>query len=205
MAFGNGPDQGDQNLRHVGRVPHNKDRPPIIEMFVSVLRLLDVGTAFIKLSFSAHGRDAPGSIEHPGLTTLGPGHDHIGLPSATAGTDKLLAPIEDAGVGAVPSSHLCRVGLDLMLARLAPHDKPDLGSGSGTERHRGAGLGFHIGAVACQLECIMAHRRARRQRGGRGSAARCTPLWVPFFRAYSVEVQQMPKQCGRYVADRIGR
>src|SRR5271169_6765887 len=62
---------------------------------------------------------------------LGPGHDHIGLPSAAAGTDKPRAPIEDAGVGAVPSSHLCRVRLDLMLARLAPHDKPDLGRGGG--------------------------------------------------------------------------
>jgi len=29
-----------------------------------------------------------------------------------------------------------------MLARLASHDKPDLGSG--TERHRRAGLGFHL-------------------------------------------------------------
>jgi hypothetical protein len=36
-----------------------------------------------------------------------------GLPSR-----KPLAPIEDAGDGAVPSSHLCRVRLDLMLARL---------------------------------------------------------------------------------------
>jgi hypothetical protein len=47
--------------------------------------------------------------------------------------------------GAVPGSHLDGVRLDLMLARLAPHDKPDLGSGSGTKRHRWAGLGFHIG------------------------------------------------------------
>jgi hypothetical protein len=73
---------------------------------------------------------------HPGLSSPRPGHDHIGLPSAAAGADKPLAPIEDAGVGAIPSSHLCRVRLDLMLARLTPHDKPDLGSGSGTERHR---------------------------------------------------------------------
>ena len=58
----------------------------------------------------------------PGLLPFGPGHDHIGLPSAATGTDKLLAPIEYAGGGAVPSSHLCRVRLDLMLACLAPHD-----------------------------------------------------------------------------------
>ena len=87
-------------------------------------------------------------IKTPSLTALylplGPGHDHISLPSAAAGTDKPLAPIQNAGVGAVPSSHLCRVRLDLMLARLAPHDKPDLGSGSATERHRRAGFGFHF-------------------------------------------------------------
>jgi len=44
------------------------------------------------------------------------------LPTAAAGTDKLLAPIEDAGVGTMPSSHLGRIWFDLMLARLAPHD-----------------------------------------------------------------------------------
>jgi hypothetical protein len=65
-----------------------------------------------------------GPTEHPGLPTLSPGHDHIGPPSAAAGSDKLLAPIEDAGIGVVPSSHLCRVRLDLMLARLAPDHQP---------------------------------------------------------------------------------
>jgi hypothetical protein len=83
------------------------------------------------------------ATSHEATTVGGPGHHHIGLPSAALGADQLLAPIEDAGIGAVPSSHLCRVRLDLMLARLAPHDKPDLGSGSGTERHRRTGLGFH--------------------------------------------------------------
>jgi hypothetical protein len=64
------------------------------------------------------------------LSSSGPGHHHIGVPSAAAGTDKPLAPIEDAGVGAVPSSHLCWVRLELMLARLAPHYKPNLGTGA---------------------------------------------------------------------------
>jgi hypothetical protein len=77
------------------------------------------------------------------LSSPGPGHYHVDLPSAALRTDEPLAPIEDAGVGAVPSSHLGGIGFDLMLARLAPHDKPDLGSGSGTERHRWAGDGFH--------------------------------------------------------------
>ena len=71
------------------------------------------------------------------------GHHHVSITAAAAGTHQPLAPIEDAGIGAVPSSHLGGVGLDLMLARLAPYDKPDLGSGSGAERHRRAGLGFH--------------------------------------------------------------
>jgi hypothetical protein len=65
-----------------------------------------------------------GGFEDPALPlpTLGPAHDHIGLPSAAAGTDKPLAPIEDTGTGTVPSRHFRRVRLDLMLARLAPHD-----------------------------------------------------------------------------------
>jgi hypothetical protein len=33
--------------------------------------------------------------------------------------------------GAIPSSHLGGIGLGLMLARLAPDDQPDLGSGGG--------------------------------------------------------------------------
>jgi len=85
------------------------------------------------------------------LPTHGPGHDHIGLPSAASGTDEPLAPIENAGVGALPSSHLCRVRLDLMLARLAPHDKPDLGSGSATERHRRACCYFIARCSTCYL------------------------------------------------------
>jgi hypothetical protein len=83
----------------------------------------------------------------------GPGHDHIGQPSAAAGTDKLVAQIEDAGVGAVSSSHLGRVRLDLMLARPAPHDKPDLGSGSATERHQRAGIGFISGVAGLGSHC----------------------------------------------------
>ena len=36
-----------------------------------------------------------------------------------------LAPIEHWRFGAAPSSHLGGVGLDLMLAFLAPHDEPE--------------------------------------------------------------------------------
>jgi hypothetical protein len=59
------------------------------------------------------------------LPPLCPGHDHINLPFAAFGADQLLAPIEHWRFGAVPSSHLGRVGLDLMTAALAPHDQPD--------------------------------------------------------------------------------
>jgi hypothetical protein len=49
-------------------------------------------------------------------------YHHIGLSAAAFGADQLLAPIEHWRFGAVPSSHLGGVGLDLMLASLAPHD-----------------------------------------------------------------------------------
>ena len=39
------------------------------------------------------------------------------------------------------------IGLDLMLAILAPHDQPDLGSGGVPQRHRRAGLGFHARVI----------------------------------------------------------
>jgi hypothetical protein len=69
------------------------------------------------------------------------GNHHIDLPAAALRTDQPLAPIEHWHFGAIPSSHLGGVGLDLMLAFLAPNDQRD--SGSTTERHRCAGVGFH--------------------------------------------------------------
>jgi hypothetical protein len=86
-----------------------------------------------------------GGFEDPALPlpTLGPAHDHIGLPSAAAGTDKPLAPIEDADGGAVLSSHLCRVRLDLMLARLAPNNQANLCRSGSAQRHRRASVGPH--------------------------------------------------------------
>jgi hypothetical protein len=47
--------------------------------------------------------------------------------------------------GSVPEARrVDRVGLDLMLAFLAPHDQPDARGGSVAERHRRAGFGFHF-------------------------------------------------------------
>ena len=47
--------------------------------------------------------------------------------AAAAGTDQPLASIEHGRFGAVPSSHLGGVGLDLILAFLAPDDQPSTG------------------------------------------------------------------------------
>jgi hypothetical protein len=77
------------------------------------------------------------------LSLRSPSDHHIDVPSAAARTDERLAPIEDTGVAAVTLRHLCRIGFDLMPARLAPHDKPDLRSGGDTERHWRAAIGLH--------------------------------------------------------------
>jgi hypothetical protein len=47
--------------------------------------------------------------------------------------------------GAPSSGKLVGIGLDLMLASLAPGDQPDAGGGSVAERHWRAGFGFHRG------------------------------------------------------------
>jgi hypothetical protein len=73
------------------------------------------------------------------LTPLGPAHHHINLPASAAGTDEPFAPTEHGRFGAEPSSHLGGIGLDLMLAGLAPNDQSDAGGGSVAERHRWAG------------------------------------------------------------------
>jgi hypothetical protein len=49
-------------------------------------------------------------------------HHHIDLPAAAFGADQHLAPIGHWRFGAVPSSHLGGIGLDLMAATLAPDD-----------------------------------------------------------------------------------
>jgi hypothetical protein len=48
------------------------------------------------------------------------------------------------GCRAISLGHLGGVGLDLVLTVLAPNDEPELGSGGATQRHRRAGLGFHL-------------------------------------------------------------
>jgi hypothetical protein len=79
----------------------------------------------------------------PALSPPRSGYDHIDLMAAAAGADEPGAPIEHRGYGAVPLGHLGGGGLDLVLTVLAPNDKPELGSGGATQRHRRAGFGFH--------------------------------------------------------------
>jgi cold shock CspA family protein len=69
-------------------------------------------------------------------------HD-IHLPAAAFGADQPLAPVEHGRFGAVPSSHINGIGLDLMLAFRAPNDQPDAGGGSDGSKD----VFVHISAV----------------------------------------------------------
>jgi hypothetical protein len=85
----------------------------------------------LKRSFNILSEPVPEHVDlrKLSLSLLRSGHHHVDLSAAAAGTDQPLAPIENGGFGAVPSSHLGRIRLNLMLAFLAPHDQPDLGRG----------------------------------------------------------------------------
>ena len=63
------------------------------------------------------------------------------LPAARA--QEPISPIENAGSGAITPGHMGRVGLDLVAARLAPHDQPHLGVRCVAKCHRRAGRRFH--------------------------------------------------------------
>jgi hypothetical protein len=58
------------------------------------------------------------------------------------GIDEPLAPIEHGRFDAISSGRLGGVGLDLMLAVLAPNDQSDACGGSVAVRHRRAGSDF---------------------------------------------------------------
>jgi hypothetical protein len=89
---------------------------------------------------SAMGPDFRTRSRRARLSPFRSGHHHVDLPAAALGTDEPLAPIEHGRFGAIPSSHLSRVWLDLMLAFLAPDDQANLCRGSDAERHRRAAL-----------------------------------------------------------------
>jgi hypothetical protein len=79
-------------------------------------------------------------------------HHHVDLSAAAAGTDQPLAPIEHGRFGAVPSSHLGRVGLNLVPTFFAPDDQPHTGRGSDAEHHRRARVRFHRGCPSQAYE-----------------------------------------------------
>ena len=59
------------------------------------------------------------------MTPLGPRDDHIDRFTPATRAHKAIAPIEHRRPRAVSSSHVGRVGLDLVAARLTPHDQPN--------------------------------------------------------------------------------
>jgi hypothetical protein len=82
-----------------------------------------------------------------GRAALRSAYDHVDLTAAALGADQPLSPIRHGGFGAAPLGHFGRVGLNLMRAILAPDNQPDAGGGSIAERHRRAGLGFHLSRI----------------------------------------------------------
>jgi hypothetical protein len=88
--------------------------------------------------------------------------------TAAPRTDQPLAPIEDGRFGAIPGSHLGRVGLDLVPAFLTPHDEPHAGRSGGPERHRRAAIGLQ---PCRRLLAAVARGGAYTFGGGNGSRA----------------------------------
>jgi hypothetical protein len=77
------------------------------------------------------------------MTPLGPRDDHIDNSAPTALAQEPIAPIKNAGPGAVLPRHLGRIGLDLVAACLTPHDESDASRCRVAERHRWSGMRFH--------------------------------------------------------------
>ena len=57
-------------------------------------------------------------------------------------------------LGAVSFGHFGGIGFDSMAAFPTPDDEPNMGSRRTAERHRRAGLGFHLKLLDCSLEAI---------------------------------------------------
>ena len=68
------------------------------------------------------GHQASGFIPSP----LGPGEDHIHLPSAAMRTHKPLCQSRNGGVSAIARRHCHRIGLHLVAAIFAPYYQADL-------------------------------------------------------------------------------
>jgi hypothetical protein len=76
------------------------------------------------------------------LAPLSPGNHHIDLSAAAFGADQPLPPFREGHLGAVAFGLLAGIGLDLVLAHLAPDDEAHTSLGSAAERHRRAAIGF---------------------------------------------------------------
>ena len=59
----------------------------------------------------------------------GSAHYHVDIVAATLRADQPLSPLRHAHLGAIALCHLGRVGLDLVLACLAPHDQLEVSLG----------------------------------------------------------------------------
>jgi hypothetical protein len=81
------------------------------------------------------------------MMPLGPGDDHIDRSAPAERAHEPIAPIENAGPGAILPGDLGCVGLDLVAARLTPHDESDASRSRIAERHRRAGVRFHASIV----------------------------------------------------------
>ena len=83
-----------------------------------------------------------GDLDKAGLATLprlGPGHHHVDVAAAASGADEPLSPLGNGGLGPVLFGRLGGIGLDLVTARLAPHDQPNASGSRVAERHRRTG------------------------------------------------------------------
>jgi hypothetical protein len=59
------------------------------------------------------------------MTPVGPCDDHIDRSAPATRAHEPIAPIKNAGPGAILPGYLGGVGLDLVAARLTPHDESD--------------------------------------------------------------------------------
>src|SRR4051794_11673109 len=88
--------------------------------------------------FSAKMPQSTAALERDGPALPSRAADHeIDVPAAAARAHEPLLPVEKRQVGTVASDLFGQVGLDLMGARLAPHDQGQMGIKGGAERRRG--------------------------------------------------------------------
>jgi hypothetical protein len=111
-------------------------------------RKSEARSSFLK---QAHAWAAAKLTKKPGgwnLPSRRPTDHHINLPVPALRAYQPLTPIGYRHLGPVALGHLGGVGLNVMLARLAPYDKANMGSGGVPQCHGWAGIGFHLTALS---------------------------------------------------------